>query len=64
MTRHKSKSKRPPPPKGGSDAGGADSSGNPSLEGTPPALDAIVDRVLAYKPPGSKMAKTGRGKKP
>ncbi len=40
-----------------------DSSGRPPSDETPPALDAIVDRVLAYKPPDSKGTRPKVGKK-
>lgn len=36
---------------------------NSKPEETPPALDAIVDRVLAYRPPGAKRVRPRRGKK-
>ena len=51
MTRSKGKASSPAPHKGKS----------PRTE-TPPALDAMVDRVLAYSPPSSK-AKSKAGKK-
>ena len=35
------------------------SSGSLPLVETPPALDAIVDQVLAYKPPSSRPKKVG-----